>query len=89
MNYNFHINYQCKNSGDFNPDNDKLLHPYIIASLLFSLYWEGEMVQVEAAMELSRKEKKGLNSLISLKMNFHITCDKFPLQVKSTRLIHT
>ena len=59
MNYNFHINYQCKNTGDFNPDNDKLLHPYITASILFSLYQEGEMVQIEATTKLPRKRKKG------------------------------
>lgn len=38
MNYNFYINYQYKNRNDFNPDNDKLLHP---SQLVFSFLFIG------------------------------------------------
>lgn len=66
MNYSVHSNYQFKNSNDFNPDNDKLLHAYITASILFSFYWEGGVVQGEPTTELPRKKISELILLIFL-----------------------
>lgn len=66
MNYSVHSNYQFKNSNDFNPHNDKLLYAYITASILFSFYWEGGVVQGEPTTELPRKKISELILLIFL-----------------------
>lgn len=60
MNYSFHSNYQLKMNNDCNPDNDKLLYAYITASILFSFYWEGGVVQGDSTTELPRKKIRDL-----------------------------
>lgn len=79
MNYNFHINYQYKNSNNFNHDYDKVLHSNITASVLFLV--EGRVCI--GRIHYKTRIKKGINySHISLKVHFHVICNKFSLQKK-------